>query len=132
MNYYYIQQSMKMTLLLLAALSPLVACSSGPSIAPANNSPVNRTAVVSPTPASPVIPKDGDYPAKAVVTKVNLEAGSIELDHEDIPGVMPAMRMEFFVTDKKMLDGLSVGDKVDFTLRYKHPTETIAGITKAK
>ena len=42
------------------------------------------------------------------------------------------MRMEFFVTDKKMLDGLTVGDKVDFVLRYKHPTETIVKISKPK
>lgn len=120
---------MKVSLVLLA-LSFACACGQSPQ---ANNTPANRTAAASPTPvSSPVIPKDGDYPAKGVVTKVNSEAGSIELDHEDIPGVMPPMRMEFFVTDKKMLEGLSVGDKVDFTLRYKHPTETITSITKAK
>ena len=45
---------------------------------------------------------------------------------------MPPMIMEFFVSEKKMLDGLKVGDKVDFVLRYKHPGETIVKITKAK
>ena len=78
------------------------------------------------------MPKNGDYPAKGVVTKINTEAGSIELDHEEIVGVMPKMIMEFFVSDKKLLDGLRVGDKVDFVLRYKEPTETIVDIKKAK
>ena len=120
---------MKITVFLLT-LTLVCACGQPPQ---ANNSPTNRTVAVSPTPVSTTgVPKDGDYPAKGVVTKINLEAGSIEMDHDEIPGVMPAMRMEFFVTDKKMLDGLGVGDKVNFTLRYKHPTETIVGITKAK
>src|SRR5688500_5676285 len=60
---------------------------------------------------------NGDYPGKGKVTKINLELGSVEMDHEEIVGVMPAMRMEFFVSDKKLLDGLNIGDSVDFTLR---------------
>jgi Cu/Ag efflux protein CusF len=75
---------------------------------------------------------NGDYPGKGKVTKINLELGSVEMDHEEIAGVMPAMRMEFYASDKKMLDGLKVGDTVDFTLRYKDHTETVVGISKAK
>ena len=118
---------MKITLGLFA-LSLLCACQ------PASNNPsADRTAVATPTPAPTVsIPKDGDYKSKGIVTKINLENGSIELNHEDIPGVMPPMLMEFYVSDKKMLQGLKVDDKVDFVLRYKHPTETIVSITKEK
>ena len=89
--------------------------------------------VVSPSavPTS-ITPKNGDYNAKGIVTKINLEAGSVELDHEDIPGLMPRMIMEFYVTEKKLLDGLKVGDKVDFVIRYKDHTETITDIKKAK
>lgn len=93
--------------------------------------PMPHVPPASPTPNAG-IPKDGKYDAKGVVTKINMQLGSIELDHEDIPGVMPRMIMEFYVQDKKMLDGLAVGDKVDFVLEYKHPTETIASIKKAK
>jgi Cu(I)/Ag(I) efflux system membrane protein CusA/SilA len=81
---------------------------------------------------SPSTPKNGDYNAKGVVTKINLDAGSIELDHEEIVGVMPPMTMEFFVSDKKVLNGLKVGDKVDFVLRYKDHTETIVELKKAQ
>ena len=78
------------------------------------------------------IPKDGDYPGKGKVTKINITLGSIELDHEEIVGVMAPMKMEFFVKDKSILNGLKVGDEVEFVLEYKHPTETIVKITKAK
>jgi Cu/Ag efflux protein CusF len=92
-----------------------------------------RATATSPTPVpTTAIPRDGDYPAKGVVTKINTELGSVELNHGDIPGVMPPMLMEFYVSDKKILGGLKVGDNVDFVLRYKHPTETIVQITKAK
>ena len=43
-----------------------------------------------------------------------------------------AMQMEFFVKDKALLKGLAVGDKVDFVLEYKHPTEIIVGLKKAQ
>ena len=85
-----------------------------------------------PASPTPVIPKDGEYNGKGVITKLNVEQASVEIDHEEIPDVMPPMRMEFFVSDKKMLDGLKEGDRVDFVLRYKHPTETIINITKIK
>lgn len=78
-----------------------------------------------------VTPKNGDYDGKGVVTKVDLKIGSVEMDHEEIKGVMPPMRMEFYVSDKKMLDGLKVGDRVDFVLRYKDHTETVVNIKKA-
>ncbi|MFN0139797.1 MAG: copper-binding protein [Pyrinomonadaceae bacterium] len=77
-------------------------------------------------------PKDGDYPGKGKVTKINNDLGSVELDHEEIVGVMPRMIMEFYVSDKTILKGLAVGDQVDFVLRHKGSTETIVKITKAK
>lgn len=120
---------MKFKLIALIAFAALSACDGKP-IGNENVKPVSAT---SPTPAPTVIiPKDGDYSGKGVVTKLNLEQGSIELDHEEIKGMMPAMQMEFFVADKKILDGLKMGDKVDFVLRYKNPTETIVSIKKAQ
>ncbi len=76
--------------------------------------------------------EDGYYKGKGVVTKINTELGSVELDHEEIPTVMPAMKMEFSVTDKAMLKPLQVGDTAIFVLEYKQGTEKIASIEKAK
>ena len=114
-----------------AAIS--LACTQGPAAnntAPSSPKPAAK-ASPSPTPVpTSTVPKNGDYDGKGVVTKINLEMGSVEMDHEEIKGVMPPMRMEFFVSDKKMLDGLKIGDKVDFVLRYKDHTETVVQIKK--
>ena len=64
------------------------------------------------------------------MTKINMELGSVELDHEETVGVMPPMIMEFYVKEKALLDGLKVGDHVDFVLEQKHPAETIVAIKK--
>jgi len=86
----------------------------------------------SPLPTSLPAPKNGDYPAKGKVTKINNELGSVELDHEDIPGLMPPMIMEFYVDDKAVLKQIAVGDQVNFVIRYKDGQETISKISKAK
>ena len=95
-----------------------------PALAPA-------PAAVSPIP-TPMIPKDGNYTGRGKVTRINIKLGSIEIDHENIPDMMPAMKMEFYVKDKALLSGLSVGDTVEFVIEYKHPTETITAIKKTK
>lgn len=56
------------------------------------------------------------YQSKGVVKGTNAARPSIELDHEDIEGLMPAMTMEFYVKDKSLLEGLKSGDRVAFTL----------------
>ena len=58
--------------------------------------------------------------------------GSVEMNHEEIVGVMPPMLMEFFVTDKAILKGLAIGDQVDFMLKYEDGRETISKIAKVK
>lgn len=52
---------------------------------------------------------------KAIFT--NPKAPAIEIDHGDIDGLMPAMQMEFPVTDPKLLNGIAVNDKIDFTIQ---------------
>jgi Cu/Ag efflux protein CusF len=90
-------------------------------------------APASPTPVpTPSVPKDGDYNAKGIVTKINLDLASVEVDHEEIRDMMPAMKMEFFVAEKKLLNAINVGDRINFVIRYKHPTETIVDIKKAQ
>lgn len=127
---------MKSKLIVFCAIAAVITSACGGQTSNGNTAtkPVaNATTALSPTPVPTTsTPKNGDYPGKGVITKINLEAGSVEMNHEEIEGVMPAMLMEFYVTDKKMLDGLKVGDKVDFVLRYKDHTETITNIKKAQ
>jgi len=46
--------------------------------------------------------------------------------------LMPPMQMEFFVKDKVLLKNLAIGDRVDFVIEYKHPTEVITSIKKTQ
>lgn len=121
--------SRRLAVLLLTCCGPLFpACGEGVDRRQASSTPT----AASPPAVTPTFPKNGDYPATGAVTKINMQLPSVELDHDDIPGVMPPMRMEFFVSDKKLLSGLAVGDRVEFVLRYKDRTETIVAIKKAK
>ena len=103
------------------------ACEKSVSETKPQNVKAAQTATLIPT---PLIPKDGNYDGKGTVTKINNELGSVEVNHQDIKDLMPAMQMEFYVKDKALLKGLAVGDKVDFVVEYKHPTEIISAIKK--
>ena len=97
-----------------------------------NNAPPPHTATPVPAKPSTEITKDGNYPGKGKVTKVDLKNGSVELNHEEIVGLMPPMIMEFYVKDKAILEGIKVGDNVEFVIEYKHPAETVVSLKKIK
>ena len=59
---------------------------------------------------------DKPYPATGVVALINKQEGWIEINHDEIKDLMPAMQMEFWVKDKSLLDKVKVGDRVDFTV----------------
>ena len=84
-----------------------------------------------PTPLkTPFVPRNGDYKGRGKVTRIETTGGSIEIDHEDIPDLMPEKKTEVVVSDKSMLNGLKLGDTVSFTLRYNSGQETIVAISK--
>lgn len=56
------------------------------------------------------------YPATGVVVLINRKEGWIEINHDEIKGLMPAMQMEFWVKDKSLFDNAKAGDRVDFTI----------------
>ena len=120
------------TIIYLAYLLVCVACSQVETNPISSKPETNGVLGKSPSPTNAPPIKNGDYPAKGKITKINTELKSVELDHEDIPGVMPKMIMEFYVIEPAKIDALKVGDNVDFTLRYKDHTETIVAITKVK
>lgn len=54
------------------------------------------------------------HKATAMVKKVDRKAGTVTLVHEPVKSLnWPAMTMGFKVTDKKLLDKLGVGNKVE-------------------
>jgi len=94
-------------------------------------------AQVSPTPPnlkpmavpSPIIGKP--YPATGIVKLINRKEGWIEIDHEEIVDLMPAMEMEWPVQNKAHLDRVKVGDKVNFTVVETGRGEIITELQKA-
>lgn len=93
------------------------------------NSAANNHTTRAPT---PVTPKDGNYNGKGIVTKIDEKMGSVGLNHENIEGLMPAMQMEFYVTDQALLKGLAIGDRVSFVIEYKGGRETINSIKSTR
>lgn len=71
------------------------------------------------------------YKGVGVVRLINLNEGWLEIDHEEIKGLMPAMQMEWSVTDKEMLKSVQVGDKVNFTVEDDNGSEFITELKKA-
>ena len=59
------------------------------------------------------------YEAVGVVREVQPELKQIVIQHEDIPGLMPAMTMSFDVPDVALLSTLVPGQKIRF--RVAHP-----------
>lgn len=57
------------------------------------------------------------YEGVGIVKSLNPKAPAIEIDHEEIVGLMPGMQMEFPVTDGALLNGLAVNDRIDFTIQ---------------
>jgi protein SCO1/2 len=57
------------------------------------------------------------YDVRGKVVAVDPAKPAVTLDHEDIPGLMKAMQMEFTVEDAKLLQGIRVGDRVEGRLK---------------
>ena len=100
--------------LLAAVLS--VSCGQQLQEKPAARSP-SPSAIVSNGPPGYPAPVIGQpYQGTGVVKLINLKEGWIEINHEEIKGLMPAMEMEWSVTNRSLLKSVRVGDKVDFTV----------------
>lgn len=70
------------------------------------------------------------YKGVGVVKSINLKVPAIEIDHGDIEGLMPAMQMEFPVTDASLLNGIAVNDKIDFTIEAAKGDMKVTAIKK--
>jgi protein SCO1/2 len=56
------------------------------------------------------------YHGVGVVKSIDPQRETIELDHEDIKGLMPAMTMSFYVKDALLLKDVKTGQRVKFTI----------------
>ena len=94
-----------------------------------NNSDQKQTPPVPASgPAAAV--QSNQYKATGVVKALNPKGPAIEIDHGDVEGLMPAMQMEFPVTDANLLNGLAVNDKIDFTIENATDGMKVVAIKK--
>jgi Cu/Ag efflux protein CusF len=80
-------------------------------------------------PSPPVI--NQPYYGTGVIKIINMKEGWVEIDHEEIKGLMPAMEMEFWVRNRALLQAVSVGDRVNFTVIETGKGEYITELTRA-
>ena len=85
-----------------------------------------------PTPASgpAAAVQSNQYKGVGVVKAINPKAPAIEIDHGNIEGLMPAMQMEFPVTDANLLNGLAVNDRIEFTVENATDGMKVVAIKK--
>jgi len=72
------------------------------------------------------------WTVNGIVRLVLPQAGAVFITHEAIPGLMQAMTMGFEAEDPKILDGLTPGDPVRFTVREKGERIFLVAIEKAQ
>jgi protein SCO1/2 len=58
-----------------------------------------------------------EYDIRGKVVDMDLSKPAVTLDHEDIPGLMKAMKMPFNVKDASVLEGIKAGDEVQGRLQ---------------
>jgi protein SCO1 len=68
------------------------------------------------------------YPVNGMVLKVDLAGKTIVVSCKEIPNYMEAMTMPFSVRDAKLLDGLTPGATIDFTLVVEKDDSYVEGI----
>ena len=93
-------------------------------------SPSPQVAIGTGPPGIPSPILNQPYPGTGVITIINRKEGWVEIDHEDIKGLMPAMQMEFWVTSRSLLDHVKVGDRVDFVVVETEKGEYVTEIKK--
>ena len=105
----------------LLALTFLPACGGGAKQTNTNN----------PTTTGPAAAvQSNSYHGVGVVKGLNPKAPAIEINHGDIEGLMPAMQMEFPVTDASLLNGIAINDQIDFTIENNAGEMRVTAIKK--
>jgi protein SCO1/2 len=74
------------------------------------------------------VPSQETYEVSGTVEAVDVAAGVVKIAHEEIPGFMPAMTMSFDVAAPELLEGVTPGASVRFTLERSATVLTITAL----
>ena len=86
--------------------------------------PAGKPASATGPPGFPPPVLNKPYPGTGVVATINRDEGWIEINHEEIKGFMSAMEMSYLVNPQSLLNGLTTGDKIRFTIDPARSTVT--------
>lgn len=70
------------------------------------------------------------YTVRGVVKHLRPEQNRVTIAHEEIPGFMPAMTMEFELRDPAVLSGLSPEDPIRFSLEYRSNSLSLLAVER--
>jgi Cu(I)/Ag(I) efflux system protein CusF len=124
----HIEEPLRAGLILLVMAALCASCRQQSRV---NTLPTPTPPTVFATPVqmpSPVLGKS--YFGTGVITIINQKEGWVEIKHQEINGLMPAMTMSFLVKERSLLNNLKVGDRVDFTLVETRKAEYITELKK--
>lgn len=100
---------MRLALLLFASGAMFAAC--------ASDTPDEASGAT--TSAEPTVVETGEsWTARGIYLGSKFEGQAVSIDHEDIPGLMDAMKMDFLIDSPEDMNGITEGDKVTFRLDY--------------
>jgi Cu/Ag efflux protein CusF len=77
-------------------------------------------------------PSLSSWTVRGIVRVVVPQAGTVFLTHEAMPGLMEAMTMAFEAENAKILNGLTPGDPVRFTVRKDGDRLVLVSIEKLR
>ncbi len=72
------------------------------------------------------------WSVRGIVRGVAPERNLILVTHEEIPGLMSPMTMAFPTADGKLLQGLTPGDRVEFTLKARGNELVVVALRKER
>jgi Cu/Ag efflux protein CusF len=75
---------------------------------------------------------EGPQPGHGTVRAVDAAAGTVTLQHGDIPGLMKAMTMTFDVATPSLLEGLAPGQVVDFRVQEQEGRYVVTEIAPSQ
>lgn len=70
------------------------------------------------------------YEARGMVRNTPPDHKTLEVEHEDIPGFMPSMRMPFIVREAKEIANVQIGDAISFRLNVTQRDSWIDRVKK--
>ena len=72
------------------------------------------------------------YSGTGVVTVVNGKEGWVEINHDEIKGLMPPMQMAWFVKKVSLIGSIKVGDLVSFEIEDTKGSQVLTKLEKVQ